>query len=420
MSWGFVAVAGASLVSGYMGSRAASNASRAQGQASDAAINEQRREFDLATEEQRRQQDQLLQLTANQRGIGNQALNALGAAFGYSPAPGYGPEGTPTYADPVTQQLNQRVNGPRQYSSDELVMNQGGIPAVNAQLYASDPVYRQAWDATLAQEQRSRPGWHGQTTYNMRATDADWARLNEELARNITQFQGQQPTSSNHMQPISVSSGGVPQYGFQTTAGQSGQSGQTPSQPNAIPPTSSLSRPPASPLDRNAFTASPDYEFRRGEGIRGIEGTFSARGGAQSGNALRALNEFNSNLASGEFGNWFQRQQSEYDRWFNRNAALAGIGQTATNQAGSGAIQTGQGIAGNAMQTGANIGNAMIGAGDARASGIIGGANAWGNTLQDLAGLYGYYQQGRGPAPGYGGTGAGGYPWDERTPWRVG
>jgi hypothetical protein len=406
MSWGFVAVAGATLVSGALSSQSARDAARAQGRAGDAAIDEQRRQFDIATEEQRRQQDQLLQLTANQRGIGNQALNALGASFGYSPAPGYGPAGSSTYADPVTQQLNQRMNGPRQYDNDELVLDRGGIPAVNAQLYATDPVYRQAWDATLASE-RAGPLWRNQgaSTYYARATDQDWTRLNELMARNIAQFQGQQPTSGNHMQPVTVTNGGVPVYGFGTT-GQPGQPGTgQPGQANPVPPTSPLSRPPTSPLDPNGFTASPDYAFRRGEGMRGIEGSFSARGGAQSGNALRALTEFNSNLASGEYGNWFQRQQSEYDRWFNRNAALAGIGQTATNQAGSGALQTGQGIAGNAMQTGSNIGNALIGQGDARASGIIGGANAWGNAAQDLAGLYGYWQMGRNPPQNSGWSG---------------
>lgn len=116
------------------------------------------------------------------------------------------------------------------------------------------------------------------------------------------------------------------------------------------------------------FSASPDYEFRRGEGMRGIENSFAARGGAASGNALRALTDFNSNLASGEYGNWF-----------NRRAAVAGIGQTATGQSGNAGLATG-----------ANIGNALMNAGDARASGIAGSANAWGGTLNDLGGLAGY------------------------------
>lgn len=118
----------------------------------------------------------------------------------------------------------------------------------------------------------------------------------------------------------------------------------------------------AQPMGLDAFTASPDYQFRRNEGIRGIENSFAARGGALSGNALRSLNEFNSNLASGEFGDFF-----------NRRAALAGIGQTATNNASS-----------TAFNTGANIGNLLGAQGQSRASGITGGTNALTGTLQNL------------------------------------
>jgi hypothetical protein len=119
--------------------------------------------------------------------------------------------------------------------------------------------------------------------------------------------------------------------------------------------------------DYSSFYQSPDYNFRRTEGTRGIEQSAAARGGAFSGNALKALNQYNSNLAAGEFGNWW-----------NRQAGLAGIGQNATNTLAN---------AGQASAT--NIGNAMIGQGDARASGIVGGANAWGNLLGGLAGFGG-------------------------------
>jgi hypothetical protein len=109
----------------------------------------------------------------------------------------------------------------------------------------------------------------------------------------------------------------------------------------------------AAPQGRG-FMASPDYAFRRDEGQRDIGNSFAARGGAASGNALRALTEFNSGLASSEYGNWF-----------NRRAAMAGIGQTATGAQG---------------QAGQNYTNAMMGsqqqAGDARASGIMGGVNS--------------------------------------------
>lgn len=102
------------------------------------------------------------------------------------------------------------------------------------------------------------------------------------------------------------------------------------------------------------FLASPDYEFRRSEGERGIGNSFAARGWAFSGNALRALSEFNSNLASSEFGNWFDRK-----------ARLAGAGQDAVSTLG-----------GLRADNTANIANMTIGKGEARASGIIGSANA--------------------------------------------
>lgn len=113
----------------------------------------------------------------------------------------------------------------------------------------------------------------------------------------------------------------------------------------------------------DVFQESPDFEFRRGEGLEGIAQTLGAGGvGAFSGNALRELNIFNSNLASGEFGDFV-----------NRRLALAGLGQTASSQAGSAAISTG-----------ANVGNALINQGNARQSGILGGTAAIGGTIKDI------------------------------------
>lgn len=395
MSWGFVAVAaGATLVTGALGADAAKDASRAQGRAGDAAIDEQRRQFDISTQEQRRQLDTLLQLTANQRSIGNQALNALGASFGYSPAPGYAPQGDTTYADPVTQQLGQRWD---QYSRQDLIDQYNES---NPEQLVGD-TYLPAGTTT----KHVGKGWYevhygGQRIGTLRPGGANGRFINDtgfdvEGAKQAAQQQwlGSRTNVSTPTTPttginsLMVQPDGSVRIGSGSPLATTSGSAQS----SPIPETSPLSRPPASPLDPNAFTASPDYAFRRSEGMKGIEGSFAARGGAQSGNALRALNEFNSNLAAGEYGNWFQRQQSEYDRWFNRNAVLAGIGQTATNQAGSGAIQTGSGISGDAMRTGANVGNALIAGGDARASGITGSANAWGNALQDLSGLYGYW-----------------------------
>lgn len=122
---------------------------------------------------------------------------------------------------------------------------------------------------------------------------------------------------------------------------------------------------PAGAADPNAeFFASPDYNFRRTEGLRDIGGAYAARGSGRSGNALRALAEFNSGLASQEFGNRF-----------NRLAALAGAGQTANANAGGAAITTGQ-----------LIGRNQTDAANARASGILGAGQAQADGIAGIAG----------------------------------
>lgn len=152
--------------------------------------------------------------------------------------------------------------------------------------------------------------------------------------------------------------------------------------PGAIP-----GQPAGQPGNMSRFFASPDYDFRRKEGERGIAASFAAKGGG--GRALQALAEYNSNLASGEYGNYV-------NRLFN----MAGMGQTATNSA----IGAGANYANNASQ-------AQMAAGDARASGAIGQANAITGSLNNMLGMY-YMNQWMNPSAG---GGSGGYstvgPW---------
>ncbi len=94
------------------------------------------------------------------------------------------------------------------------------------------------------------------------------------------------------------------------------------------------------------FETSPGYEFRRGEGMRDMENRFSVGGGG--GNAMRALNDYNQNMAKNEYGSWW-----------NRQAGMAGMGMDAT---------TGTAAAGD--RASARIGSNYMTAGRARASGI--------------------------------------------------
>jgi hypothetical protein len=119
--------------------------------------------------------------------------------------------------------------------------------------------------------------------------------------------------------------------------------------------------------DPSIFQNSPGYNFRRQEGQRDIGNSFAARGGAFSGNALRGLTDFNQNLAS-----------EDYYNFVNQLNNMAGLGQTAANQSG-----------GYAMQTGANIGQLLQNQGDARASGIAGQANIYGNAIGSLGQYWG-------------------------------
>lgn len=166
---------------------------------------------------------------------------------------------------------------------------------------------------------------------------------------------GYDPSSGYQIQP----NGSVNQL----IAGGTAQTGSAPT-----------SASPATAPDYSSFYESPDYQFTKDQGTQGIENSFSASGGAKSGNALKALADFNSNLAAGQYGNYF-----------NRQAALAGIGQTATG------TQAAAGVA-----TGAQVGNSLMAGGDARASGIVGQTNAFTGGLSGAAGALGYYTQNQG------------------------
>ena len=127
--------------------------------------------------------------------------------------------------------------------------------------------------------------------------------------------------------------------------------------------------------DPNAsFMASPDYEFRRGEGMRAIEGSAAARGGAFSGNALKALNQYNSNLASGEFGNWWNRQAGLVDVGRNAAGTVANLGANAAS----------------------NIGNALIGGGQRQAGYAYDKANSQTQALSNVLYGLGRYGQDKG------------------------
>ena len=120
------------------------------------------------------------------------------------------------------------------------------------------------------------------------------------------------------------------------------------------------------------YTADPGYAFRLSEGRKALAHQAAARGGAVSGQSLKAMQDYAQNSASNEFQNAYNRAFTSYgtdvareNQLYNRQAAMAGVGQTSTNLIN----QAGQNYA-------TNAGNLMTSAGAAQAAGQVGAANA--------------------------------------------
>lgn len=144
------------------------------------------------------------------------------------------------------------------------------------------------------------------------------------------------------------------------------------------------------------YQADPGYQFRMSQGEQAINRAAGAAGGRYSGATLKALQRFNSDLASQEYGNAYNRYQTNVGSRFNRLASLAGIGQTAlgqTQQAGTSAAGAISNIGQNAA---ANIGNSLQNAAAARASGYVGAGNIFGNAAAQLSNMYQQQQYNQG------------------------
>jgi len=148
----------------------------------------------------------------------------------------------------------------------------------------------------------------------------------------------------------------------------------------------------------------PGYAFRLSEGQKALDRSAAARGGMISGGALKAAQRFGQDLGSQEYQNAYNRALTGYNAnvareatGYNRLAALAGIGQTATSQ-------TNAAGAANAS----NMGNYLTSGAAAGAAGQVGQANAITGGLS----TYLNYNQGnnlvnalRGTTPGYSNAG---------------
>jgi hypothetical protein len=148
------------------------------------------------------------------------------------------------------------------------------------------------------------------------------------------------------------------------------------------------------------ITKDPGYQFRLAQGLKAVQASAAARGGATGGAAMKELNNYAQGQASQEYNNAYSRDfntfESNQGNLYNRLMALTGIGQGATNSADTAAQLLGSGLSSNTLGTaqqygnfgmeGAQIaGNALTGGANATAAGTIGSANAWGTGLSGVA-----------------------------------
>ena len=130
------------------------------------------------------------------------------------------------------------------------------------------------------------------------------------------------------------------------------------------------------------FQQDPGYQFRLGEGLKAMSRQAGARGGLISGQTMKGLEDYRQASASQEYGNAFNRYQT------NRQNQLQPLGNLMSSGQAAASNQAGQ-----AGQYGVNAGNLMGQAGQAMAAGQMGAANSIGNALSSSASAYGNYLQ---------------------------
>lgn len=376
MSWAAVIAAGGAIIGGVVSSQGAKKAANTAAAGSDAASAEAARQFDTI------RGDNLGRIN-----IGNQAVNALGAIYGYSPTVGspyqtnsatYGatPFQAPNIAPSIPggklniggsllagNSLFSKIHDPFASRHGDEKRNLSAFAAESGAVQLPNGMIMLPDGSTFSQDQLQNVAgtWYG-AVHAPDGNQQDWQNRYNSLLAGLQKT----PLPNTGNAGGGLTSDGVPNSAPFGTGAPAGA--------NAL----------AAP-DYSAFFKSPDYQFRQQEGTKNTLNSFSAIGGSRSGNALKALAEFNQNLAG-----------SSFNDYRNGQLALAGLGQVATGQSGQAGIATGQ-IVGNALQNSA----------DARASGVAGQYNAYGGALSGLSQGLGYYMQQRQNPYGYDPSGIG-------------
>lgn len=142
----------------------------------------------------------------------------------------------------------------------------------------------------------------------------------------------------------------------------------------------------------------PGYAFRLQQGQLANQAALNKGGGLIGGNVLTGMNDYNQGMASQEYGNAFNRYQTQRNNIYNTLASIAGLGQTSQQQANQAAMNYGN----TAANISSNLANAqtglITGGAAAQAAGQVGSANALGGAAQNIGNTYLFSQMMRQPA----------------------
>lgn len=199
-------------------------------------------------------------------------------------------------------------------------------------------------------------------------------------------------------QPVTVDENGVQVAGMggmysqdMPPEGQQWAYNQQTGERIAIPKTETVGVDGAAPgFDQGYFTRQfnardlynnldPGYQFRLRQGQLANQQATNATGGMVSGNALRSLQDYTQNFASGEYANASNRFNTQRTNIYNQLSDIAKIGLTGS-----------QGQANAELGTGTNIASLTSGLGNAQAASQIAQGNTWGNVANTVGQMSAY------------------------------
>lgn len=139
----------------------------------------------------------------------------------------------------------------------------------------------------------------------------------------------------------------------------------------------------------------PGYQFQLQQGLNALQNSAAAKGNLLTGGTGAALEQYGQGLAQSDYSNVYnealQQYQQSYNQFennqaneYNRLAGVAGIGQTATTQAGQLGQQAANTTGQIALGTGQQQGQSLENQGAATASGYVGAANALSGGLNNI------------------------------------